>query len=247
MHTTGKFPVVSVAGYLGPTAAWKEFSKTWCARLEYLGLTSFHMTEFLRRKTKPYNVWSDQKYESCIPLLIEVIATYNIQGFSIQVSRDDCEKILSKEVRKAYIKDPYILVFDTAISQILRYMYFKPFDERVMCFFGRTSFNPKARQVYERRRQRDHNGHRLYDEPFFVSDTDFVAVQAADMLASVSRNFARGRIAQRTGQSLEFSMEMVERYLRLLRANTQTTFRTVQASDVRRAQEHLSPFLSKRG
>lgn len=58
-------------------------------------------------------------------------------------------------MKKSFAKDPYVLLFDVAITQILRWIDFTIEEERVTCFFGKTSYKPKIRALYERRRLRD--------------------------------------------------------------------------------------------
>lgn len=52
------------------------------------------MTEYLRRKTKPYSEWSDQLYEDCLPQLVETINTFDLRGFTVQVAREDFDSRL---------------------------------------------------------------------------------------------------------------------------------------------------------
>jgi hypothetical protein len=103
----------------------------------------FHMTEYLRRKTRPFTDWSDNRYDECIERFIEVINTFNPYGFAVQVPRDDFNALISPPVKRQIVHDPYILVLDTAITMVLRRMYFQRQDEQVTMYFHRTSFASK--------------------------------------------------------------------------------------------------------
>ena len=88
-HSNEQHPFMAVAGYLAEIATWQAFNKQWSRQLADFGLETFHMTEFFRRKTSPYRDWSDQTCEYRIIRLIEVLNTYNLRGFAVQVSRDE--------------------------------------------------------------------------------------------------------------------------------------------------------------
>ena len=105
-HTNERAPFLAIAAYYAPTATWKTFKNHWAETLDSFGLSSFHMTEYLRRKTKPYSEWSDKRYEDCISQLIDVINTYNLAGFAVQVSRDEYDSLLSPRVKKNFTQDP---------------------------------------------------------------------------------------------------------------------------------------------
>jgi hypothetical protein len=191
-HTNEEFPFMALAGYFAPTFTWKLFKAEWAKALEDFGLPAFHMYDYLRRKEKPYCDWSDARYEKCIERFIETINAFNPYGFAVQVPRDAFNATISRSVKKRIVHDPYILLFDTAITMVLTRMYFQPRDEQLTMYFHQTSFESKARKVYERRRRNDPNNFRLSKDLFFVSD-DFLPIQAADLLASLARNYARGR------------------------------------------------------
>jgi|SRR5208282_288953 len=78
-HTNEQFPFIAVAGYFAPPSTWKLFKTEWATALEEFGLRAFHMTEYLRRKTKPFTDWSDNRYEKCIERFIEIINAFNLK------------------------------------------------------------------------------------------------------------------------------------------------------------------------
>jgi hypothetical protein len=118
-------------------------------------------------------------------------------------------------------------------------MYFLPENEKVTAFFDRTQFKAKAEEVYERRRTRDPHGSRLATCPFFVPAKEYLPLQAADILANISRRYARGKIVP--GQM----SERLEGYLRLLISVNRTAFRLLTADDLKRSEAYLQARIKK--
>jgi len=244
-HTNERSPFMALAGYVGHATVWRRFKEDWARALADFNLTAFHMTDYLGRKTKPYCEWSNERYEKCIERFIDVINIYNLGGFAVQVPRDDFDSLISLHVKKKLINDPYILVFDTAITLILRWMFTWPRNEQVTMYFHRTSFKSKAKRVYERRRRNDPQGFRLPKDVHFVSD-EFLPIQAADLLASLARNFSRSRVIS----DLPIKSQ-IEKYLIRLNKRTKTqwypiTKEKLQATD-RDLSERLEASTQKNG
>ncbi len=237
-HSNERYPFMAVAGYLAEIATWQAFNKQWSRQLADFGLETFHMTDFLRRKTSPYKDWSDQTCEDCIIWLIEVINTYNLRGFAVQVSRDDYSEFLSPRVKKRFA--PYILLFDTALTEILRIMHSFPVEEQVTLCFHNSSLEKEARKAHKRRQGNDPQGHRFTDDLLFES-ADLPPIQAADILANLARNYHRGRVSG----DLPIT-ERIEKYLRRLVTRTPTSWRLISADDLRKAELGLTSRLSRR-
>jgi Protein of unknown function (DUF3800) len=235
-----RYPFLALAGYYGPIAAWKGFVKRWANILEEFDLTTFHMTDFLARNP-PFDKWSDGTCEHCFGRLVETIHTYHIRGFAVQIPWEEYDRRLSRSVKKIFTKHPYILAFDTVITELLRVMYLRPLGEQLTMYFHNSSLETKAKAVYRRRRERDRWGDRLAEVPFFVSDVGYPAIQAADILASLLRNVARGR------KGRELPMEDIHRYTRLLISYDPPIVRLLDSRELDRAEKHLSTFLKKKG
>jgi hypothetical protein len=171
---------------------------------------------------------------------IDVINTYNLGRFAVQVPREDFDSLISSHVKKQIVNDPYILVFDTAITLILRRMYFQPQREQVTMYFHQTSFASKAKRVYERRRRNDPQGHRLPEDVHFVSD-DFLPIQAADLLANLARNYQRGIVSG----GLPITPKIEECLIRLNK-RTKTQWRTLTKEDLQKADKRLAEWLQAR-
>ena len=104
-------------------------------------------------------------------------------------------------------------------------------------YFDRSSFESKAKRVYARRRERDPQGYRLPKDLLFVSD-DVLPIQAADLLASLARNFERGKVSG----GLPITPQ-VEKCLILLNKRTKTIWRTLTAEKLKETDEYLTKLL----
>ena len=70
--------------------------------------------------------WSDGTCEHCFGRLVETIHTYHIRGFAVQIPWEEYDRRLSRSVKKIFTKHPYVLAFDTVITELLRVMYLMP-------------------------------------------------------------------------------------------------------------------------
>jgi hypothetical protein len=242
-HTNETYPFMAIAGYVGHPSIWKVFKNHWAKTLEEYDLSAFHMTEYLRRKALPYSDWSDKRYGHCINAFIDVITTYNLSGFAVQVPREDFDSCLSSRVKKRLVHDPYVLVFDTAITMLLRRMYLIP-KEQLTMYFHRTSFANKARLDYQRRKRNDPNGHRLADDVHFVSD-QCLPIQAADLLANLARNYLRGLTVAREGNTLPITPQ-IEACLIRLNKRIKTQWRSLTKGDLEKIDKLHAAWINAR-
>ena len=238
MHTNERSPFVSIAGYWTRKEIWKDFTPDWKRELGKYGLETFHMTEFLRRKDLPFSRWSNTEYKECIASFTRVISKWQLNGLAVVVSRSDYDTCLSEKMKKKFTKDPYILLFDFFITKMLGRVYLLPDSEKLAMYFDRTSFKPKAAVVYQRRMNNDPNGHRLVNSPCFVSSHEFPPIQAADILAYLTRNFVRGSVAS------EVNTEYLNKYLIQLTKAQRVSVCVLEKDDLERAEQKFS-FLLK--
>ena len=216
MDPNQPFDFVVVAGFWAKEAEWKLFNRQWAKCLERFRLPAFHMTDFLsaangtqirgknERRLQPYKNWSAADFRDCIDRFVGVIEEFGTKGFSWHLPRDEYDSILSDEVRKEY--DPYVLLAD--------YMYSRLDDskwngvigahdrrirnEKLAIFFGCTT---KKLQACVKKRHdlwrttKFGQSHLISDDPRFVlaRESEFIPVQAADVLANLSRGHFRGQ------------------------------------------------------
>lgn len=229
----GDYPFIAIAGYWGPIVAWKGFSKDWMRVLGEFDLGhAFHMTEFLGEKGVFAN-WSAAHRQSCILQLVEIINSYNLHGFAVQVSHQDYKTGIAAMDgaadgnRRDWWRHPYLPVFDAVIRQVLASIHWTLEEERLTMYFGKTSsLEPKATKIFDYYSENDPVGRdRLGDLLFVKADSD-PQIQAADILASVARNHLRGVVAQGSLDTFD-----AHRYVRWLVGHNHTAFRVLTAAD----------------
>lgn len=215
MDPNEPFDFVVVAGFWAKEEEWKPFKRQWAKALDKFRLPAFHMTDFLsaanhtkittknEKRLRPYKNWSDADFRQCIDRFVGVIEEFGPNGFSWQLPRDEYDSILSDEVRKEY--DPYVLLADYMYSKfdasklhgIIGAYDRRIRDEKLAIFFGCTT---KTLQASLKKRHdlwlktNFGQSHLISDDPRFVlaNQSEFIPVQAADVLANLSRGHFRG-------------------------------------------------------
>jgi hypothetical protein len=216
MDPNEPFDFVVVAGFWAKEEEWKAFNRQWAKALDEFGLPAFHMTDFLsaanhtkitkknEKRLGPYKDWTDADFGKCIDRFIGIIEEFGPKGFSWQLPRDEYNSILSDEVRKKY--DPYVLLADYVYSRFDDSKWYgiigahdrRIRDEKLAIFFGCTTKKLQA-SVKKRhdlwRTTKFGQSHLISDDPRFVlaHESEFIPVQAADVLANLYRGHFRGQ------------------------------------------------------
>lgn len=216
MDPNEPFDFVVVAGFWATEKEWKAFNRQWAKALDKFNLPAFHMTDFLsaanrtkrtvknEKRLRPYKDWSDADFAECLDRFIGVIEEFGPKGFSWHLPRDEYNSILSEEVRKEY--DPYLLLADYMYSRFddsKRYGIIGAHDRRIRneklaIFFGCTT--KKLQAAVKKRHDIWQTtifgqSHLISDDPRFVlaNQSEFIPVQAADVLANLFRGHFRGQ------------------------------------------------------
>src|SRR5208282_3088723 len=102
---SGPTPYASVAGFLGPSVAWKCFESGWRRVLKAFGIAEFHMNEWLRDSSPTYRDWSKGHRLSFMQQLVETINQHNLRGFALQASFEDYKRL-------GHSEPLYLVLFD---------------------------------------------------------------------------------------------------------------------------------------
>jgi len=213
MDPNEPFDFVVVAGFWATEEEWETFTRQWAKALDKFGLPTFHMTDLLsaanhtkittknEKRLRPYKNWSDADLRQCMDRFVGVVEEFGPNGFSWQLPRDEYDSILSDEVRKEY--EPYVLLADYIYSKfdasklrgIIGACDRRIRDEKLAIFFGCTTKKLQA-SVKKRHdlwlKTSFGQSHLFSDDPRFVLANQFLPVQAADVLANLSRGHFRG-------------------------------------------------------
>jgi uncharacterized protein DUF3800 len=186
---SGPTPYASVAGFVGPTEAWKCFARSWRHVLDDFGIQQFHTSAFHRKdKDSAYFGWTESRRISLIRRLVEAINQHNLRGFAIQASVREYQDLGNSEPL-------YLVLFDRVLTTLGDLMEEILPEEALWPCFGRTSsMESRARRLYAYRCAGDKRMkiHFYTDEPQFVSTSEQIGLEPADLLANVARHYVRG-------------------------------------------------------
>ena len=124
-------PYCLVGGYWGGTGQWSKFGREWDKILKAFNVPEFHAKQFWARdrnkdRVGPYKGWDDNRRESFLSQLLDVIGAHKIYPFAHGVSRRAWEQLSEVQQRaicgpsgKEYTapNNPMFVAFRTCVIQ----------------------------------------------------------------------------------------------------------------------------------
>ncbi len=197
-----------VVGYLGPAKEWELFVPEWesVLRSKQFSISAFHAMEFAGRRGE-FKGWSDAKCASLIKKLANVIKRRQVLPVGSVVAADlfrqlnvDERKwmtgghwVNSKQWRAEGAPTKcYFVPFQHCVVQMVKYT--PPGEQAYPVFDRQDQFRFTGEKLYHRIRQKIDHQDRLGDEVEFSPKTSAMGLQAADLLAYLSRTFAQRKL-----------------------------------------------------
>jgi hypothetical protein len=197
LDASGKLPkddVISVAGFVSGETAWTAFEALWRPMLNEHGLDRFHATEYFLRRRAPYNSEASRlRMKRQIKDAFADVRPFGI-GTAVSVAAFDEWRMSAPY----YVQpDPYYFCIDQCLHLLIRGIS-TPVDEGIAIYCDQELEHHKiGLDIAEW-----HENHlrklrvRLPGSPdpqrlvstHYVSSTDFVPVQAADIAANGAFN-----------------------------------------------------------
>ena len=110
---------LAVTGYVASFEEWIELEREWRQVLAYYKIPGpFHMTDFIARKGRFANDWTDQKRNEFIGRLAETAEQHTIAGIGCCILRSDYEKALPTNIIERW-GDPYFFLTFSFLSVLL--------------------------------------------------------------------------------------------------------------------------------
>lgn len=183
-----------LAAYVAPAPDWDLFSNAWDAALHREpAIEYFHMVEAQSRRGQ-FKGWSEKKRTAKLTALAEVIAEMRPLSVDCSMSVKHQNKVL-KPYAPYGLRSPYFpLVFalTCGVARVCHHV-----GVRLPCDFIFDRQDNVSKDVlifwdYTVRQQPMEWSGLINPSPIFRDDRDFVALQAADMLAWHTRRFFEG-------------------------------------------------------
>jgi hypothetical protein len=77
--------IVAIAGFVAKVDDWSKAQRAWREVRKRSDIEYFHMTDFMSRRAKPYNTWTEKKRRAVIHRLADVINTHMAFGVVVAV------------------------------------------------------------------------------------------------------------------------------------------------------------------
>jgi hypothetical protein len=176
-------PIILVGGYLAHVRDWIKFEERWRALLREYGLPFFHMTTFANGKM-PFGAWNDDKRETLISSLLDVIADLPRIRLSWTIEVDDYREIVKGDnIGREDIVRAYHMCARKCIEHMSDLARTANHEPKILHVFDKgNSAWPSFEATFTQPMLESLNILR----PIVHSKADAVALQAADILAHQS-------------------------------------------------------------
>jgi hypothetical protein len=189
---SGKFKdkrVISFCGLCSPPTRVQQFEDEWKGLLRHYGLGSLTMKHALRRKrkfTKTVEAKSVEERNAVLEPFSRCIRKHFELGLAVSVDVDAYKKWPAQAKRKiGGSEDPFYLAFLTATGGARKYILGEDRLSLICDDDQETAMN--CYRLYQRVKALDSEARQKFVSITFADDNEFVPLQAADLLASLSR------------------------------------------------------------
>lgn len=190
-------PIIAVSGFVSGFKQWQALYEKWDTLLKSYGVSSLHAVEALRYRRaygqmKPGT--ADQRASEILPF-IRIITDEIALGVAVAIDTkayDSARKMYGGALHRKYGSDPHYFAFYNAVAAILDYPQLKgltiglSLDDDEQTAMGCYKLLRKLKREATEARER-------VTSICFSDDRDAPQVQAADLLAHISRLEAQQR------------------------------------------------------
>lgn len=180
-------PVMGVAGYVFTKSNARKFTQKWNAHLRTQGIPFFHMSDCAPSPGNAhYKGWSPERRDNHERALIRLIKETSSFGFAECCTVEGYRNLSGNGLASRY--DAYSFMLATAVNAACHYLRSKSFKGRASFFFeSGHRYQGEARELIERLTKEFPE--KYFNPNFaFVQKADAPPLQAADLLAWLSRN-----------------------------------------------------------
>lgn len=185
-----------LAGFIAPAEEWAAFSDEWQACLDAAPtLRYFKMREAANNPSGAFKNWKRDAVRAKVEKLVQIIKQHAKVAIHCSMPIREFDEIIGSEMG-GLLTGPYLHTFNGVLAGIgweavgqsaerVDLIFdeqdkYAPFVKNVYPFLKANKFDPELQEV-------------LPTEPMFRPDTEFLPLQAADMLAWLFRNAFNGR------------------------------------------------------
>jgi hypothetical protein len=182
-----------MAGVLAPADHWEVFEERWKQTLEEFKIPFFHMKHFAHYKGS-FNGWSEAKRQRLYGKLLRHMEAAYLLPLGVSIPMKDFRDFPGEQQKKFI--DPYYLGFLSVITYSIAFMNncgMSPEEKVSLVFSDQVEFKNRAHELYDEATQTLHDSVRMQNttrairnrtrSPVFLNMREFVALQAADIVA----------------------------------------------------------------
>ena len=172
-------PVVTVGGYFGEPAAWRDFTKEWNRTKRPIKV--FHAVDAQNLQGE-FEGWSPEDRDELVKRLLPIIPKHPVAAVLMGINLDAFKEAMrGRSDLQEIFGTPYTACFQWALQSLVEHAEKFNFDERIACFHESNDFQREARESFDF--IMNDSRYRNISSLTFGRKEDFVPLQAADILA----------------------------------------------------------------
>jgi len=170
-----------IGGYVGTEAFWTAFETEWRERLDYWGVSDFHLTECLAQRGE-FERFDSNKTQLCALNFGYVIRDRKPDALWSGVLDEDWQDLNASEAFRRFYPSPYQYLFHDIIWQLARWARAVVPGEMVAPFFDADADPASVAPIYNGMKSSTFYDN-LVGSVTFGSRRKYLPLQAADILA----------------------------------------------------------------
>jgi hypothetical protein len=209
-HAAAK--ILTVGGWVATLSEWEKFERQWRLALKREGVSEFHFTDFDNNRGE-YRGWSKERKEGFIKRIFKVLDSRDLKGFSGAIHIPDFKEVTQGSGTQLEEKpSPYLICQQYCIEMIS-----KTINQKVYYVFDQQLEldHPAVVNFYQTKNRFPEWGEKMAGISF-QSKSDFVELQAADLLAYETAKSTHNRFFDPTRPVRKSMLALVRKRNRLV-------------------------------
>lgn len=197
-----------VAGLRASVNTWKRFGRQWKSELTARGISAFHMVDCEHGKNE-FSGLSIRARQDLQARFIGIMSEFTFVAVALSMPWELHPQAVAPIKGKQYRSNPYFLLFQAVIGQLVQHRHGLMPASRISFFFERQKgFEGTAHTVYNRMKNEKELSPRLGPLVYLdKADPEGIPLQAADILAYESFKYLSGEDRWQANQLLKPMMQ----------------------------------------
>jgi len=174
-------PVLTVAAYIGTPALWRDWTKRW--NIAKRPIKVFHSVDCANLAGE-FKGWTTERRDQLVIRLLDVLEATDLPGFVIGIHMDDFRKaMIGHDDLKTIFGTPYTAIFHWVVQAIINVADTMQNYDRIAFVHESNDYRHEALEAFDWIKRNGNPGGKRVVGLLYADKTDYVPLQAADILA----------------------------------------------------------------